>query len=85
MKSCIFVNKYTPKFKEAREKLLVIRTNCTLPGFSSVSMNTAYGDVWLSIASKRVIKKLSTFPLGCLLILFFFPDTTGLDQGRIAG
>lgn len=33
MKSCIFVNKDTPKFKGAREELHVI--NCSPPGFSS--------------------------------------------------
>lgn len=62
MKSCIFLNKYTPKFKGAREEVHVIRTNCALQDFSS--MNTPYGDEWVSIAHKMVIKKLPTFLLG---------------------
>jgi len=45
MKSCIFVNKYTPKLKGAREELHVIRTNCGLQGFSSMNRNAPYGDV----------------------------------------
>lgn len=71
VKSCIFVSKYTPKFKGAREELHVIRTTCTLQCFSSMNMNTPYGHVWISIAHTRVINKLSICLLGRLLIHFF--------------
>lgn len=64
MKSCIFVNKYTPKFKGARKELHLIRTNCTLQGSSSMNVSTPYGDVWVPIAHKMAIKKLFTFLLG---------------------
>lgn len=64
MKSCIFVNTYTPKFKGAREELQVVRTNCAFQGLSSMNMNTPYEDAWVSIAHKMVIKKLPTFLLG---------------------
>lgn len=64
MKSCIFVNKHTAKFKGAREELHLSRTNCAHQSSSSMRVNTPYGDVGVSIAHKMVIKTLSTLLLG---------------------
>lgn len=61
MKSCIFVNKYSPKFKGDKAEIQAVRGNCALHGFSFMNVNTPYQDVQVSTAQKE--QKLFTFLL----------------------
>lgn len=52
MKSCIFLNKYTPKFKGDKAEMHAVRGNCALHGFSPMNVNTPYQDEQVSTAQK---------------------------------
>jgi len=52
VKSCIFLNKYTPKFKGDKAEMHAVRGNCALHGFSPMNVNTPYQDEQVSTAQK---------------------------------
>jgi len=63
VKSCIFLNKYTPKFKGDKAEMHAVRGNCALHGFSPMNVNTPYQDEQVSTSAAQKGQKPFTLLL----------------------